>query len=181
MANDCPGSGFPALSGMRNFLILCLLMICGCGWFAQSAASRLDIEHQVAEAVQGPQVTVVHFWAPWCPNSQAELGNQKWSRLIEVNRDVKFIFVTVRSPLDGAKELAEYGVGGEPTFTLLHHPNQVKDGAGAIQAFMGQPLTWIPTTWVFRDGKLCYALNYGEVRFLLLQQLIRDAAEKWAR
>ncbi len=44
---------------------------------------------------------------------------------------------------------------------------------------MDLPLTWVPTTWIFRDGRLRYALNYGEVRFPLLQQLIRDAADPW--
>ena len=41
--------------------------------------------------------------------------------------------------------------------------------------------TWIPTTWIYRDGQLRAALNYGEVRFPLLQQLVDDAREKWDR
>jgi hypothetical protein len=45
--------------------------------------------------------------------------------------------------------------------------------------FLGLPVTWIPSTWVFRAGTLCYALNYGELRFPMLQQLVRDAADKW--
>jgi len=99
----------------------------------------------------------------------------KWSTFLELNRDVKFIFVTVRSMDDGKAMLAENGLGKQENLTILHHPNHVKKGEGVIQAFMDIPLTWVPTTWVFRDGELRYALNYGEVRFPLLQQLIRDA------
>jgi hypothetical protein len=43
------------------------------------------------------------------------------------------------------------------------------------------PVSWIPTTWVYRDGRLRYALNYGELRFPVLGQLIKDSTEKWDR
>ena len=45
--------------------------------------------------------------------------------------------------------------------------------------FLGLPITWLPTTWIFREGQLRYAMNYGELRFPILQQLIRDTADKW--
>jgi hypothetical protein len=32
---------------------------------------------------------------------------------------------------------------------------------------------------ILRDSQLRYALNYGELRFPLLQQLVRDASDKW--
>jgi hypothetical protein len=32
---------------------------------------------------------------------------------------------------------------------------------------------------VYRDGKLRYALNYGEIRFEMLQQMVKDAARSW--
>ena len=32
---------------------------------------------------------------------------------------------------------------------------------------------------MFRDGKLAYAMNYGEVRFPMLQQMIDDSRAKW--
>ena len=44
---------------------------------------------------------------------------------------------------------------------------------------MDLPISWVPTTWVFRDGKLRYAINYGEVRFPVLQQMIADKASAW--
>jgi len=50
-----------------------------------------------------------------------------------------------------------------------------------MKTFMGLPVTWIPTTWVFKDGELRYALNYGELRFDMLQQLVRDSTNDWNR
>jgi hypothetical protein len=41
-------------------------------------------------------------------------------------------------------------------------------------------VSWIPTTWVFRDGTLRFALNYGELRFAMLDQLVKDASDKWS-
>ena len=38
------------------------------------------------------------------------------------------------------------------------------------------PLSWIPTTWVYKGGDLRYALNYGEVRFPVLQQFLEDSS-----
>ncbi|HVS51689.1 MAG TPA: hypothetical protein VHD62_04985 [Opitutaceae bacterium] len=145
------------------------------------AAERLPIEQQVAEAVKSPQLTVVHLWAPWCPNCKAELANGGWSTFIAQNPGVNFIFVTVRrgDEGDGRAMLEKNGVGPQKNFSLLVHPNGVRSGEGMITEFMGLPLTWIPTTWIFRDGKLRYALNFGEVRFPMLQQLLRDSTDKW--
>jgi hypothetical protein len=33
--------------------------------------------------------------------------------------------------------------------------------------------------WIFKGGDLRYALNYGEVRFAMLQQLIADSSSNW--
>jgi hypothetical protein len=144
-------------------------------------AEPLPIEQQVAEAVKSPQLTVVHLWAPWCPNCKTELANNGWSAFIAKNPDVRFIFVTVRrgDEGDGKAMLEKNGVGPQKNFTLLVHPNGVRSGEGMITEFMGLPLTWVPTTWVFRDGKLRYALNYGEVRFPMLQQMLQDSVDKW--
>jgi hypothetical protein len=51
--------------------------------------------------------------------------------------------------------------------------------ADRLNTFLGLPVTWIPTTWVFRDGKLRVAFNYGEIRFPVLQQMIADAQRAW--
>lgn len=139
----------------------------------------LDVEKDVSRETGKPQITVVHFWAPWCPNSLTELKNHGWSTFIDSNFDVKFIFVTVRSANDGYGVLAEHGVEKQQNLLRLHHPNHVRSGHGVIASFMDIPLNWAPSTWIFREGKLRYALNYGEVRFPLLQQLVRDTGETW--
>jgi hypothetical protein len=40
-------------------------------------------------------------------------------------------------------------------------------------------LSWIPATWLYKGGELRYALNYGEMRFEVLQQFIADSNAKW--
>ncbi|MBP6506293.1 MAG: thioredoxin family protein [Opitutaceae bacterium] len=139
----------------------------------------LLVEETVAAAVASPQITVVHFWAPWCPNSKVELAQRGWETFIGSYPDVKFIFVTVRSSDDGKAMLAENGVGAQANLTLLQHPNHIRKGEGSLTSFMDLPISWVPSTWIFRGGKLRYALNYGEVRFAMLQQLIRDTANEW--
>lgn len=139
----------------------------------------LLVEEQAAAEVEKPQITIVHLWAPWCPNSKAENADDGWSRFIAANPAVQFVFVTVRSRDDGKAYLAAHGVGGQPNLLLLHHPNFIRKGEGSIEYFMDLPISWVPTTWIFRDGKLRYALNYGEVRFPMLQQLLADTAASW--
>jgi thiol-disulfide isomerase/thioredoxin len=161
---------FPVLAGALLFAV-------------RSFAGPLPIEQQVAEAVKSSHVTVVHFWAPWCPNCKAELADNAWSNFVTANPDVNFIFVTVwRGELgDGRALLEKNGLGGQKNFSLLVHPNASLKAEDKMRDFMGLPLTWIPSTWVFREGNLRYALNYGELRFPMLQQLIHDSQDKWDR
>jgi thiol-disulfide isomerase/thioredoxin len=155
---------------------LCLGLSSG---FAQKEGLT-PIEKQVADLAAGDQVTIVHFWAPWCENCKAELKNGGWRDFLTVNRDVNVVFVTTWSDSDGRADLARYGVE-QPNFTLLHHPNTARGKEDRMNRFLGLPVDWLPSTWVFRKGELRYALNYGEVRFSLLQQLVRDASEDWER
>jgi hypothetical protein len=151
---------------------------------AGRAASVVDeVEQQVREAVKSPRITVVHLWAPWCANCKAELANGGWSTFLAQNADVDFIFVTVwrGEQGDGRATLASHGVGPQRNFRLLVHPNASRKTGEQMTEFLGLPVTWIPATWVFREGKLRYALNYGELRFPLLQQLIRDSMDQWDR
>jgi len=139
----------------------------------------LLVEETVAAEVAKPQITVVHLWAPWCPNSQAENRDGGWANFIAANPTVTFVFVTVRSSDDGVAQLREHGIGDQANLIRLHHPNHLRKGAGSIEYFMDLPITWVPTTWIFREGKLRYALNYGEARFPMLQQMIADTAWAW--
>lgn len=139
------------------------------------AAELLPVERQVAEAVKSPKVTVVHLWATWCPNCEAELRTGDWKKFIEANPEVNFIFVTVRDEKPGGPALAKYGLGQQKNFTHLQHPNPSRNPETEMTSFLGQRVGWIPVTWVFRGDRLRYALNYGRIRFPILQQLVEDA------
>ena len=72
-------------------------------------------------------------------------------------------------------------IGDQPNFVALNHPNGSRRSGEKLERLLGLPISWVPTTWVFRGGELRYALNYGEVRFPMLQQLLKDSAESWDR
>lgn len=146
------------------------------------AAEWLPIEREVAEAIAAEKVTVVHFWAPWCPNCYGEISKPDgWGKFITSNKDVNFIFITAWNggQGDGRALLAKHGIGPQANFQLRLHPNGARRDEERMRTFLGHEVNWLPATWVFRAGKLRYALNYGEVRFPILQQLIQDAAKKW--
>ena len=141
------------------------------------------LEMQVADLIAWPQVTVVHFWAPWCPNCRAEMNpGDGWAKFIAANPTVKVIFLNVwHKGQDPAPCLAAAGLGPQPNLLLLTHPNPSRLAADRLNTFLGLPLTWVPTTWVFRESKLRVAFNYGEIRFLVLQQMVDDARSEWDR
>ena len=152
----------------------------GCGAVSRGAdAAWLPIERQVAAMTESKDVTVVHFWAPWCSNCASELANGGWSSFVERNPRVHFVFVTTWHTEDGRGLLERNGLGRQQNFQLLLHPNGSRNSGDMVKRFMDLPVTWIPATWVFRDGKLRYALNYGEVRFSVLQQLVDDTSRSW--
>ena len=145
----------------------------------QVAAESAKIEQQVAEAVKSPKVTIVHFWATWCGNCKHELVSGGWTEFIKANPEVNVIFVYAWDPKPGAPELEKYGLSALPNFTALQHPNGSRKKDTQMLSFMGLPMQWLPTTWVFRENKIRYALNYGEVRFPMLQQMVTDSTDKW--
>ena len=157
--------------------LLRVLFLGALGLRAQTAP--LGIETQVAEATKSGRVTIVHFWAPWCPNCKAELANQGWKNFIEANPSVDVIFVTTWNPTDGRDVLSKNGVGDQKNFTLLLHPNGSRKKGDKMTQFLGMPVSWIPSTWIFKDGKLRYAMNFGELHFPMLQQLVVDTSSKW--
>jgi thiol-disulfide isomerase/thioredoxin len=147
---------------------------------AEPAAAPL--EQQVADLVAGPQVTVVHFWAPWCPNCRAEMNpTDGWAKFIGTNPDVQVVFIDIwHQNKDAKPRLEAAGLGAQPNLLLLTHPNPSRLAADRLGSFLGLPLTWIPATWVYREGKLRVAFNYGEIRFPVLQQMVDDARNEWA-
>ncbi len=169
------------VSGMRRLVWPLLLAIPALLRAADPAPDPL--EPQVAALIAGPQVTIVHFWAPWCPNCRAEMNPAPaagWARFIAANPDVKVVFLNIwHKGQDPKPRLAESGLGPQPNLLLLDHPNRSRLEETRLNSFLGQPLTWIPTTWVYRAGRLRAAFNYGEIRFPILQQMVDDARHEW--
>lgn len=136
-------------------------------------------EQQVVDATKSDQLTVVHLWATWCSNCQAELKSGNWAKMVKENPTVKFAFVSVwNNGDDGKAMLKRFGIGDQPNVMIVADPGP-RTG-DKIKSFAGLPLSWIPTTWVFKGGDLRYALNYGEVRFDMLQQLLADSTNEWS-
>jgi len=160
---------------LRCLLPLCLLAIAPA---LRAAVDPTAFDHALADATKSGPVTVVHLWAPWCPNCKNELSDHKWADFIAAHPRVNFIFITVWNDKDGREVLAKNGVGGEPNFTLLLHPNGSRRG-DRMTTLLGLPVSWIPATWIFEQGEVRYALNYGELRFGMLDQLIKDTTGSW--
>jgi len=135
-------------------------------------------EKELAGPVKAPGLSVVHLWAPWCSNCQAELKSGGWLKAIKENPQVKFYFVSVwNSGEDGRAMLTKFEIAGQPNVTILADPGPRREGK--IKRFLDLPLSWIPTTWIFKGGDVRYALNYGEVRFDVLQQMLADSNSEW--
>jgi thiol-disulfide isomerase/thioredoxin len=142
--------------------------------------AQSPIDQQVAAAIKSPQPTVVHLWAPWCANCQAELKGGGWTKIITENPQVKFYFVSIwNDGQDGRAMLNKFGIADKPNVTILADPGP-RRGENKIKQFAGLPLSWIPTTWIYKGGDLRYALNYGEVRFSVLQQFLADSQSEWS-
>jgi len=52
-------------------------------------------EQKVLEAIKSKDLSVVHLWAPWCSNCQAELKDGGWLKMVKDNPQVHFYFVSV--------------------------------------------------------------------------------------
>jgi thiol-disulfide isomerase/thioredoxin len=144
------------------------------GLYANSPA-----EQMVLTAVKSASVTVVHLWAPWCPNCQAELKSGGWPRIVRENPKTKFIFVSVwNNGEDGRAVLEKFQLTNLPNVIITADPGP-RTG-DKIKEFAGLPLSWIPTTWIYKDGALRYAFNYGEMRFSILEQFLQDSQSEWS-
>jgi hypothetical protein len=151
-----------------------LMMIRATALYAASPA-----EQQLADAIKAPSSSLVHLWAPWCSNCQSELKSGGWLKTIKANPEVKFYFVSVwNSGDDGRAMLTKFEIASQPNVTILADPGP-RRGADKINRFLDLPLSWIPTTWIFKGGDMRYALNYGEVRFEVLQQFLADSNSEW--
>ncbi len=160
---------------MKSFTAVAFLAL------ALAAASGVASpgEQQVLDAIKTPELTVVHLWAPWCSNCQAELKSGGWNKIVKDNPDKKFVFVSVwNSGDDGRATLEKFHLADLPNVIIAADPGP-RTG-DKIRQFAGLPLSWIPTTWVYKSGDLRYALNYGEIRFPVLQQFLDDSQSEWS-
>lgn len=167
---------------MKRLLVLFTVAVATLLQAADSAGpAAVDaVEKQLGELVASPQVTIVHLWAPWCGNCKTEMRPDGWAKFIADNPDVKFVFVNIwHKDQDPVPKLTAGGLGKQPNLLLLTHPNASRKGEDRLNQLLGLPITWVPTTWVFREGKMRFAFNYGEIRFELLQQLIKDTRDTW--
>jgi hypothetical protein len=161
------------MSIVRTPLLIALLA-------ATSLGAESPAEQTVLAAIKSPDLSVVHLWAPWCSNCQAELKSGGWLKVVKENPQVKFYFVSVwNDGNDGRAILQKFQVTDQPNVTILADPGPRK-GDSKIKQFAGMPLSWIPTTWIYRDSALRYALNYGEIRFPVLQQFLEDSKSEWS-
>ncbi|PWT79300.1 MAG: hypothetical protein C5B58_13855 [Acidobacteria bacterium] len=147
---------------------------------ATSLHAESPAEQKVLEAIKSPNLSVVHLWAPWCSNCQAELKSGGWLKMVKDNPQVRFYFVSVwNDGEDGRSMLQKFQLADQPNVTILADPGPRK-GDDKIKQFVGMPLSWIPTTSIYKGGDLRYALNYGETRFPVLQQFLEDSKSEWS-
>jgi len=147
---------------------------------AISLRAESPAEQKVREAIKTPDLTVIHLWAPWCSNCQAELKSGGWAKIVRENPNVKFWFVSVwNDGQDGRAMLKKFDIVDQSNVTVLADPGP-RRGESKIKQFAGLPLARIPTSWIYKGGDLRYALNYGEVRFPVLQQFLEDSQSEWS-
>jgi hypothetical protein len=139
-----------------------------------------EAERRVQDLIAEDGIHVVHFWAPWCPNSKNELG-YGWSGLVEDNPNVTFTFVTVWNDAEpGASVLERYDIPDRVTELTQPDLGPSSDESQRRQAFLGMPVTWIPSTWIFHNnGELAFALNYGEMKMDTIQSLLDATRKDW--
>src|SRR5881392_760753 len=128
---------------------------------ASLRAEPSPAEQKVLDAIRSPGLSVVHLWAPWCSNCQAELKSGGWLKMVKDNPQVHFYFVSVwNDGEDGRAMLQKFQIADQSNVVVLADPGPRK-GENKIRQFAVMPLSWIPTTWIYKGGNLRYALNYG--------------------
>src|SRR5215472_10668296 len=89
-------------------------------FIAGTVQGQSPTDEKVQAAIKSPELTVVHLWAPWCSNCQAELKSGGWSKMISDNPHVKFYFVSIWDDgQDGRAMLHKFGIAGQPNVTIL--------------------------------------------------------------
>src|SRR5881227_1561357 len=90
---------------------------------ATSLRAESPAERKILEAIKSPDLSVVHLWAPWCSNCQAELKSGGWLKMVKDNPQVHFYFVSVwNSGEDGRALLKKFDIADQPNLTILADP-----------------------------------------------------------
>src|SRR5437762_13425502 len=86
---------------------------------ATSLSADSPAEQKVLEASKSPDLSVVHLWAPWCSNCQAELKSGGWLKTVTDNPQVKFYFVSVwNNGEDGRAMLQKFQLADQPNASI---------------------------------------------------------------
>src|SRR3954449_1081645 len=121
---------------------------------ALSIHAESPAEQAIVQAIKSPEVTVVHLWAPWCSNCQAELKSGGWLKMARENPKTRFIFVSVwNNGNDGRAMLEKFGLTNQANVTITADPGP-RTGDAKIKQFAGLPLSWIPATLIYKGGDL---------------------------
>jgi thiol-disulfide isomerase/thioredoxin len=147
---------------------------------ATDVAPSTEAEQYVQDVIAEDGLHVVHFWAPWCPNSKRELDDG-WASLVRNNPNVTFTFVTVWNDGEsGTSTLEEYDLPERVTEVTQPDLGPSDRARNRRQSFLTHPVTWIPSTWIFHNnGELAFAMNYGEMEMATVQSLLDATRKDW--
>ena len=146
----------------------------------QFPESLTDAEARVRRTVEADGVHVVHFWAPWCPNSRHEI-EAFWPDVVGRHPDVSFTFVTVWNDGVSARDyLDRHGLGDRVEEVTPTGDGSHEDKDARRKVFLGLPMQWVPTTWIFhQNGRLAASVGYGELDGATLTTLLGLTARSW--
>src|SRR5205823_8787580 len=120
------------------------LLIFGTLLAATSLCAESPAEQKILEAIKSPDLSVVHLWAPWCSNCQAELKSGGWLKIAKENPQVKFYSVSIwNDGEDGRPVLQKFQIPDQPNATILPDPGPRK-GENKIKQLAGMPPSCIP-------------------------------------
>ncbi|MBL7978555.1 MAG: thioredoxin [Bacteroidetes Order II. Incertae sedis bacterium] len=151
--------------------------------FVMPTEGLTPAESFVKDRIQKEGIHVVHFWAPWCGNSINELKSG-WYEAIgtyAADESVTFTFVTLWNQGKSARDVMNRYLIPETVSEQVQPDLENSDEyIHRRRIFLGLPVTWTPTTWVFhKSGQLAYAFNYGETTPEILKNAIEGARASW--
>src|SRR2546429_9031462 len=87
---------------------------------ATSLRAESPAEQKIIEAIKSPDLSVVHLWAPWCSNCQAELKSGGLVKIGKKNPRVKIYFISILNySEDGHLRLQKIQITDKTNTTIL--------------------------------------------------------------